>query len=640
MPYLQVLIDDGYLTRSVTIASLARIGGYPGYMANIGSDPSLVRSILFEDNDRIYLTDDKAWVLTSANIGGKKQLVFSANPKVNPLTLTDMSKLHTVSYREWSSLWANMKTDEPMRGGLKWPSNTWEESWQIILQRQYLIAFKDISSINWMTTVDSFGGHTFVSGAVAWRNTNELEPAEFHLVQKSSGNIPTIQWGLRYPGMATPDANEVINLAQNQKNLYVKGWEYGESDRWLFTNKPERILYFDVKGSETSSGTYTYTFSHLGRHLAKGGYWQVRPWPAYGVEGGVEFYNGTPNNPTVDIIVSANVIDPSLSDEDRYILGQDIYVNLFMGPNIPYPMWKPELVGSNLPKGGGICNGTSWDGVRSSCVRDYIPYDTLVGEQQCTTVDDFSNDIHCQQWALQRKGPALDTLLSNLCSSPIPSTGVTGDKSSPILAYQDPKYANVCACYMPANVYYEAIRNRYTSPSALGAEKGILVADAARVTNLNQCMSGLCTGQEGTFSPSVFYSGTRKCDVCIQASILSIENSKVGGPINIEQVCTQVDVTYTWKDLITRLEGLGVARMTPKGISGVYSHIVINEPGTAIKLITSTPLGKSILNRFTLLSQLPKDKEGNITLTQEKWGTNNTRYTNEVLRFFLQGRGT
>jgi len=615
MSYLQVETRGGYITRSLNLSLSARLDGYPGYMANITDQRNSVRTILYLEDDILYLTDDKTFFLSSKQLQNEEYVfIFTSNPDAEPLTLSAIQNTWGVSIWEWRSEWANMKTDSPDRNDLLWSVRSWEEAWSIIEANRYIVLYRRIADgfwdDRWITPVDSFGGTTFVTGAFAWKQNS---PAPFYLYKR--GN----DWTLQYRDMGTLNADVVINIAPNRTGAYIVSWSEGESNRWLLTADVEGALYFQVQSLQDG----VYEFSYGDRRLNQGGYWTIRPFTSYyvgAVYDGVEFYNGNDNSP---IRMNMYVIAPELSDTQRYILSQNQFVNLMRDQNNFLPEYNVQAVTANRPRGVSVCNENEWEGTNVNCYRRAnTPYVQARGEQQCTTLDDFTNDVHCQQWAITNRGPGIDTQLYNLC------------RNTP-----DNTYTSVCSCYRPDQTYYNAILQQRRDDPELAQQ----IANDVRATNLLQCVSGLCV--PGTFSANTFYHGSRRCDVCIQALRTNIQaGGNILGNINLRQVCVQSDVTYTWNDLITRLQDLGAYRLVRNSTgsitpSGIFPHVIINADGTSIKLITSTKGGRQAITDSRLLSSIDnKDSQGNVILTQERWRSNTSGYSNEVLIFFLEAR--
>lgn len=615
MGYIQIILNQQYLARDLLVNPEARIEGYPGYLAIETNDPGLVRTILYEDNGIIYITQDKKFILTlGENISLSNgemgnSLIFSSNPYIIPFTLDTLISTYGASYRDWNAIWANQSTDDPMRTGLIWPSQTWQESWQIMLDKQYPVAFRGINpkpDPPWISVVDSYGrespiqntgsfASSTIGAALAWRS----RPYLFNLLQKGS------EWGLMYLGYAIPDANEFFagsTSGQARTDLWVKSWDYNDANRWLFTSHSNRILYFNTTMIDTNS----YAFIYQSKPLIIGGYWEL-PLGLFGrIYDGVEFYKTSTKSP---MPVSINIVSNSLSDLDRYRLGQNIFVTTWIQPNTQYPMWKPENITANMPKGTGICTSTQWTGSQIGCYESNIPYPTTIGKIECTTLDDFSNDIHCREWAIANRDSSIDNLFTSLCTS------------------QYPQHEEICKCYWPDNIYYNAIvkRNNQTT------------AEALKTTNLLQCASGLCV-PDGSFSSSVYYRGTRRCDVCVQSLSVDLAGATIGGNVNLREICTIVDITYTWEDLIQRLESLGASRIVQSGntfsLQGINRNIIINKDKTAITIIKS-----DTLSRYPFLANIPnKDINGNPVLTRQIWSTNSTKYSTQLLAYFLETR--
>lgn len=586
MPYVQIQIgENAYITRSLTLATNARRSGYPGYVAEFTDMRRSVRSILYTENDIVYLTDDKTFYLSISD----GQTIFTASPHEIPYKISDM-----ISPRiyPWRDEWANMKTDVATRNDLLWPVREWREALEIIYQREYRLLFRDGESGEWICPIDSFGGTALVSAAFSWKNSNA---ARFRLLKKGE------QYGVVFLGHGTLDAEQWISFKSNRDNPYVKGWSVSGSIRWFLTDDIGDALFFDMQ----SSNNGIYFLSKDGKQLNKGGYWAVRLGP--GMNDGVEFYNQE-NRSNIPVVLY--ITAPQLSDTERYIFNQNKFVNLMRDQNNELEHWRPEGVTENLPRGGSICSETEWEGTNINCYRrSNTPYIQSRGLSDCTTLDDFSNDMHCRYWALGNRGSDIDTKLFTLCADTRPGTN-----------------DEICSCYRPDQVYYDAIIEQRKNDPELGRQ----VANDVRATNLLQCVSGQC--KPGTFSANMYYHGSRKCDVCIQALRSNIQaGGNISGNINIRQVCTQTDTTYTWEDLISRLIDLG---------AGTYPHVQISNDRSTITLMSSsTPSGRRAIQYTPSLSSIiNRDTNGNIVLTQSIWSKNPTKYSNDILIFFIEGR--
>lgn len=622
MSYLQLETTEGYLSRSLTLSPLAKIGGYPGYLASITDQRRSVRTILYMENDILYLTNDKTFFLSQVpnNYGG---WIFTSNPNAEPLTLSLMQATWgNIRVWPWRNEWANMRTDDPNRNNLIWPVRTWEEAWNYIRTeiRDYHVLFRRIETeawdARWLTPVDSFGGTTFVTGAFAWKNHS---PAPFFLHRR--GN----DWTLQYRDDGTLHADVVINFEGNRSGAYIVPWSSGASSRWVLGADIEGALFFQVNSPEDG----IYTFNYGDRKLNQGGCWEVRPFSScvFGtsvVTDGVEFYNDHRNEGDErSLYLNMYVVAPALTDTQRYILGQNQFVNLMRDQNNFLPDYDPIGVTENLPLSGAICNENEWEGTNINCYqRANTPYTHLRGQELCTTLDDFSNDIHCQQWAVTNKGPQIDQRLYGIC------------RDVPIDQYQ-----SVCGCYRTDDVYYNQILQQRRDDPELARQ----IANDVRATNLLQCTSGLCV--PGTFSANTFYHGSRRCDVCIQAMRLDIRaGGNITGNINPIQVCTQTVATYSWQELISRLEELGAYRNVRDENGtvttiGTHPHVIINVARTSIKLITSTTGGRQILQLLPTLRVIDsRDQYGNIIVTQDRWRNTPEAMSTDIMLFMVKAR--
>lgn len=604
MSYYQIETQGGYITRSLMLSINARSNGYPGYSADITDERRSIRTILYVEDDRIYLTDDKIFVLTQkmSNDQGY-EWIFSADPLVDPLTLSEIMGIWGMIVYPWRSEWANMKTDEATRNDLLWPVRTWEEALALVDERSYTVMFNRISDGRWISAIDSFGGDTFVTAGFAWK----LSGAPFNLIRRN--NV----WGLRYLEDGIPDAEAFITLRPPREGTYVRGWREGASDRWLLTENRGRALFWNISSPEDG----LYQFIYNGKRLNQGGCWRITRLANCRLgtlitSGGVEFNNAN-SYPLIDMRIS--VIEPRLSDTDRYLFDQNRFVLLKRDQDNLLPVYNPYGVLANLPRGSGFCTENQWDGMNVNCYMNAsTPYTAIRGQEQCQYLDDFTSDIHCQSWATTNRGQAIDQKMIQLCRDVPPD-----------------QYQSVCGCYRSDQIYTDALLQQRRDDPELARQ----IANDVRATNLLQCVSGLCT--PGSLSADLFYHSGRRCDVCIQALRLNLQSGgNISGDINLRQVCTQADASYTWSDLVQRLIDLGAYRVSSP--SGIYPHVIVNQSGTSIKLITSTPQGSESIKGLRNLSLIERDTQGNIILTQERWRSNPSAFSNEVLIFFLEAR--
>lgn len=593
MPYFQLEVLDSqerlFVSRSMVLDPSARIGGYPAYSVELISDRGSVRTILYTENDRIYLTDDKVFMLT--NIG---RWVFSSNPDVAPVTLSSLGDSQYKAY-EWRDEWANMKTDAPTRTGLLWPMSTATDALRYVVDNSFKFALY----------------------ASPYETTDEGKKWSEGLVVTEQGRIfpfdnPRFVWG-KDPALfrMLPQGKGIILASATTIGKYVHGWIAADSVRWILASGISESLVIEIAHISEN----TYQFSHQGKKLTFAGTWMNRLFD-YTYDG-VEFYTllteNTPEFPKIDVNIV--IIDDTLSNLDRYILSEG-FVELNMKIGIQYSPYNSISITENMPKGGSLCTQNEWDGTLLSCYERRIPYSNLVGPEQCTTLDDFSNDVHCTEWAIENRGDVIDAMLFDLCKNEYPGSG------------RD----TLCKCYYPDKVYYDDLVSdkRKDIPPSLAPR----VAESIRATNLLQCVSGLCM-QDGSVSSRLYYREGRKCDVCVQAQNIVIEAPSLQGQVYADQVCAQVDITYTWQDIIGRLIALDAYRT---GYGGVYRNVIINQVGNTVVITLNTEKARAIINQFSLLRTLPKDASGSLILTQNKWATNPVRYSNELLVFFLRTR--
>lgn len=585
--YAQVEIDGGYITRAMSLSRDARIAGYPGYKATVTSERSSVRTILYISNDRIYLSDERIFMLTTG-------WVFTSSPHASPLLL---STLHGAVLYPWHDEWANMKTDPPSRNDLLWPYRTWEEVWDYIYRRQFRIHIMRNSTNGWkkawVDTVDSFGGNRFVTAGYRWGNG----AATFTLQRRGKD-----EWGLQAVDPTIEDAENTISGKSTRKGNYVKSWTYGKSNRWLLTSTLGKALFFNV----ANVGDGMYRFSYQDKPLTEAGCWTI----AFGKLGickingvlqGVEFYSN--KKPPMDL--SIVVVEPNLSDVDRYLLDMDRFVLLHRDQHNRLPTYNIDAITANRPSHSNVCTNT-WDGVNMNCYGSrMVPYTYNIGNDQCTTVDDMSVDPHCQRWAIENRGTTIDDKMYTICKDTSP-----GDQ-----------YDNVCSCYHPDTVYYDAI---------VQAKRGDRsTANSVKATNLLQCVSGMC--KANTPSAEMFYHGNRRCDICIQSATVNIQASNITGDSTMKQICPGADISYTWDELIDRLIALGAYDTSTR--KGTYTHVIINNDRSAIKIDGSKQKELKDLSRLSSIQN--RDTAGNIIVTRSQWATDPTKYSMDILIYFL-----
>lgn len=541
MSYVQVIMD-GYLTRALNLSTDARLDGYPGYICSIEFDVGSIRTILYLENGILYLTEDKRFVLVQVD----DEYIFTASTRRAPLTMSTLLE-EGARYRLWNGLWANMKTDDPTRTGLLWPFDRWEDAWVYATSNGFNVSIRMTTSDLWIRAVDSFGGENRVDAACAWR----ARPSPFTLVGTPISDI----WALRYPLEAIPDANQTINFGAIQRHLYIKAWEVNNSSRWLFTNDTNRIMYIQVISQDNGIYRFTYRNRTLNR-----GTWRIAPWPLPAVTNGVEFRGNADTTISMHIIESLGI---PLSDVQKYLVGQSVWFRIDSDVNVPSPMWQPQNITANLPRsdGGEASCIAIWDGTNSSCYPRRTPYTPTIGSNQCTTLEDFSSDIHCQEWAIENRGIQVDTLIRSLC------TGTTTE------------YNDICACYRDTSVYLNELGTLFRQPA---------IQEGTRTTNTLQCASRLCMGTTGTTSEQLYYREGRRCDICIQPISINIQGSTTG-PINTRTVCLNADITYTWDALLEQIEAIGY-RDDQLTISDNRDSILYGDTVLTSSLFRSSPI--------------------------------------------------
>lgn len=599
MSYVQIEpFKGGFLARGLELDPRLRIGGYPGYAGEFTSNRGSVRTIVYKDSDgRIYTTEDKQFLLVNVTIDGNPTLIFTANTNVPHTNVAG-------TVHPWRDEWANMKTDAPTRNGLIWPFDIWQEAWTYIAQREPAVPVSFYRWPKegvpwdgaWIAGVDIFGIDKIQPIALSWwpRRT-----ATFNLLKRGD------YWALRFLGDGVVNGNESI-FNDLHHNPYVGDWREYDAHRWIFTGDNDKTLLFSARhldpppSGELPSAYHLYSVDN--KRLNQAGSWSLGGID--NIDNGVEFFNGN-DNPEFDMNILA--IINNLTDTERYRLRDSKYFELRVNADTAYKPYNPTAVIANLPGGGSSCPGGAWDGTHESCWPYGNAYTPTIGRAQCTTLDDFEVDQHCQQWAIDNASNEKLTLMTNLCST---QEG------------QDVRYASTCKCFYPLEKYAQEISARHKGNPAVTA--------ALRTTGQLQCSSGLCM-QEGEFSDRLFYREGRRCDICVQAINADINVTGNVGPINFRQKCL-ADISHTWPEFVSRLETMGAYRI---GVGGLYRNILINEGATAIKLNASTIAGKNAIAQLTALASLPRDSAGNVTITREQWRSNAPRYSEEILIFMI-----
>lgn len=627
MSYVQIRYKGKALTRSLDLDPRGRVGGYPAYHAYWSNSLGSVLAILYHDDSGIYLTDDKIFRLTQ--IGD--EMFFSSNLTLTPIIPADIQEVR------WYSEWANQKNTFASFNSLVTPPSTVAETLGMLARLRIPISiYRDIPNnqgrnIPWADQGAWIGSVTpqrnlmadkgnYIHAFFRWWPAADNYSSAFYLVQ--SGD----EWQLGTVESGTPDYQSMGFYATPVDNAHFVGdWGDSNASRWSYSQN------YIMKISINHVGGYTYQFKRGDRRLSQAGSWNrnhLNGHPVH-VDAGVEFYNdndiGLMN---VDIVVldnSANApgIFP-LTDTMVYRLGPYVRAMRSRTDDIDFHSINPGNVPENMPRGMAVCELNPWTGSTLSCYTEEIPYTNPVGTAQCTTLEDFTNDPHCRQWAIANKGETMEERIRGLCSN---------------ATYDNP---SICNCFLPETVYYNAIVN----------EQGVRTANAVRATNLLQCESGLC-GQDGSISSRLYYYGDRRCDYCVQALDINLTGNNVTGNTIIPiQQCAQTDSTYTWPQLIAFLKNQGAYQLGVTNTGITYNDVILSPDNTLIFLNTSTTSGKTAFQQMSVLQYLPPTPLDNHALSQfpflknvspstyilvseDIWKSNVSSYSSDIRAFML-----
>jgi hypothetical protein len=595
MAYTQIRLNDLALARGRTIDPDGQVGGYPAYRAEWTNNTTSVLTILYRDDSGIYLTSKKdfKWVI----IGDGSW--FSANlslPSYVPGGLT---------YIPWNDAWANQSNTTPDYNGLVLQAATPGEALRLISSSNIPLSFyRDIPNNQgrnvpwenegaWIGGVNDAGKLNGAPVAYSWWPGNALHFASFYLRER--GN----EWSLRPTNVGLANYNE-SNVAEGSTEQYVGHWEAFGGLRWKITNRLDNVLTFNID----HIGGYTYQLATSdGKRLNQGGHW-LQLAPLISIWNGVEFYNGNNNGLfNIDFMIVEDVgLRFSITDEMVYRLGPWVVPQRSQG--VSWGAYDPLKVRPNLPIGGNLCSASAWDGSQLDCYQQNIPYTYTLGNAECTTLDTFSNDVHCQEWGKAHKGEMLESRLRPLCA------GSTYQANS------------ICNCFLPDSVYYDRI----------ASEVGVNAANGVRATKGLQCESGLCP-QDGSLSAQYYYYGNRACSYCVQVFDLSLTAQQINLNLNLVQQCATTDASYTWPELIARLIDLGAY---VQGVGGQYKDLVISQDKSTIYLNTTTAKGKYALQQLPLLQYLPnKDQYSRIVIDEKTWRGNITGISKDSTLYLL-----
>lgn len=365
MSYIQIKIDDGFITRSPTISERARINGHPGYIALSSEERDSVRSILYEDESGIYLTERREFVLTIGNDG---DLIFSANQEIEPVI--PKGKRYS-----WHKEWANQFNSNHNRKGLIHRYESSDEAWRLLASRGYEIVIKvgnEYISYTHPCNIFRCTGYGYFKRG---------DSSKFKV--KRHGN----EYGLTY--------NDIEKTIDSGGIRDIRCWNTGSACRWMIHGRTTGS-YPIMKFRPMHQGDGAYHLFMGDKALSDMGNWYIIDLIVT-VSKGIEFYTRSP------VKVVPYVI--GMTQSDKYRVGS----YLDYDGQLDY-----SNVRENLPD-GITCGDNYWDGYNLSCHGERIPYQKRMGEIQCTDLDSLQNDIHCTRWAIDNAGQDMDKMLLNLC---------------------------------------------------------------------------------------------------------------------------------------------------------------------------------------------------------------------------------
>lgn len=624
MSYVQIRQNGRVLTRSMEIDPSGKIRGYPAYRAEWTDRKTSVLSILFRDSTGIYLTSDKTYRL--ALIYGS--MYFSSDLLIKDYIPDNIQEIR------WYDTWANQKNTTPEYTGLVVPPLDPKETLDLLVKLNVPISlFRDVPNnqgrnIPWADQGAWIGSTTatqFLKGdrpelarvLFSWWPSSEVYSSAFFLrdIKGSWALSPVL------PGVPDFQSLRIGERHAGNTGKYVGDWGDSNANRWNFSN--EFIMTFDIN----HIGGYTYQLWKGDRRLNQAGHWS-RISPKIDVYNGTEFYNGNDIGVmNIDFVVMPNTdANFILDDITVFRLGPFVRAMHSMKDDFSFSSINPDNIKPNMPKGGEICNtSTGWNGTMLNCTTQKVAYDNVLGPIECTSLDDFTNDIHCQQWALNNKSPIIEDMMKNLCIN---------------TSYDNPE---VCNCFLPNSVYEDRIVTAHNQATL----------NAVRATNILQCSSGLCN-QDGTFSSNLFYYGNKKCDYCIISGDINliaqgnIDNNTI---VQIQQ-CSSTDSSYTWVDLIDYLKFQGAYVIGSTPTTPVFYDVIISSNDLYIFLNISTDTGRIAISNSSSLQYIPPititpailsifpflhgiDPTSYMIISKDIWKSDISGYSSDIKMFML-----
>lgn len=608
MPYARFwgTKDGGYLTRSLYLSNI-KDQGYPMYLATFENDPASVRTILYYDIDNpdinkrgIFLDEKKTFKISS--MGDK--LIFTSNPDA-PGAPVDAIAL------EWEKIWANQGNSNGLRTGLLIPNYNVGDVINYIIDEgiQFRITgfLLDGTHIGYANlSQDRFIWKMDYQNASKFKMTKS---GSLYNLINTDKKMDIIDIAYANPAQVVPfSITRIIQGAEGEKIYpYVSCWSIYNACRWVQDARKTNAITFSLEHIDGNK----FRMMNDNKYLSYGD-WYIA---FYGNENyGIEF-NDFGLQVVMGIELVMNQDNQPLSDVQKYMINDllPIYVNETIQKQ---PNWKPSAITDNLP-GPNIksCVDQYWDGVTLSCYLENIPYTKDMGDLLCNSLDDFSNDIHCQAWAIENKniksGVNVESKLKSVCKD----ANITNSKEM-----------SICSCYLPDSVYEDAIKQRYKTQK----DNLPIILDAIKFTNNLECQSGLCKA-DANLSAKVYFQEGRTCVPCIQVAGINLVNSTTG-EINLNQECTLADIKYTWNELIQKLIQQGAYKIP---IGGKNKNVIINQAGNSIKLMLTEPKAKQYIIRSAILNTTPRSMDGNIVIDEKQWSKNKAGYSNSILGFLF-----
>lgn len=611
-----------YLSRSRELLPIARTQGYPGYTATWNPDTkNSVLSILYLEKNLIYLDSTKRFLLVR-DPNGRQVFTTSKSTQNVPITIQSLLCEPNPDGRlnKWYADWKNQSNTTPssdLQDGLVWPFQTWQEAWTYVSGQQLPISLQiwTQNGYKWIVQGNKFLSFRYFTIA----DLNNI-PLEFDLVKKGDNlwNLIVKRWGGDYGLIKCWNDSGACRWKQSPGGEILFG-ALSDLDRSLFP--PANFI---VDNKLDISNDYAIS-SGDGRYINVGGTWLT---PDAGIQyNGIEFYTRDRKESKLYII------SPLVTPLEQYQLSP--WFEIMQSVGIPYPPLDPLKIAANKPDGPFICTSSEWDGININCQGEQIRYTLQTGKSQCNSLDDFQNDSHCQLWAENYKEDSnlydtnigIESKLLTLCEN-------TGKG----------QYDSVCDCYRPNSFYEDQIKKRYDEDPELSRR----ILSTMSAGNDRRCLTNDCFLGKN-FSSNLYYkknpsTGTGKtCSPCFQTATTNITaggNINIQGGINIQQVCTASDRSYTWQGLIDELSAsLATTIFIDNGVlktTGKYRHVIVDTRNNTIRLVFPTKESEQAnLKNYEYLQSIPtRDRLGNIIIDQAEWNKNPTRASQNIWTFW------